>query len=396
MDIELRQHLLEILQVYKRRLRSLEKQDALLGPQSPPHVTMEIQDLNDKILEIVQQLEEHIVEKQIDKPSGEHKETFKTIIVDPMGREGYHSVAKAVESAKPGDQILIRPGVYNEHLIIDKPLEIIGSGEIDETVLQYQNISVVLIRTSFARITNLSIRQVGKLEGCSIDVIDGRVEIVACDISSQAWGCINIHNNATAVIKESYIHDSKQNGVRIFENGKGLIENCSVYGNGFANVEVEGNGALIARHNKIYNGIQGGIFIKQNSQATVDSNEIYNNGYAGVEIKSNNGVMVFRNRIYDGFQGGILIQEGGTGKIEENDIFNNGYAGIEIKSGANPDVKNNRIHGGIREGIHVHAGGRGKIEDNDIFNNLYSGIEIKTGGDPLIKKIEYLGIRKTE
>jgi hypothetical protein len=36
------------------------------------------------------------------------------------------------KAARPGDRILVRPGLYQEGLMIDKPLEIIGEGPVQE------------------------------------------------------------------------------------------------------------------------------------------------------------------------------------------------------------------------------------------------------------------------
>ena len=49
-----------------------------------------------------------------------------TCVVDPLHRGDYTTITEAIKAANPGDRILIRPGLYLEGLVIDKPLEIIG------------------------------------------------------------------------------------------------------------------------------------------------------------------------------------------------------------------------------------------------------------------------------
>src|SRR5262245_14227677 len=48
MDDE-RQHLSELVQIYQRRLRTLEKQAATLGVHTPPYVRTEIEDIETAI-----------------------------------------------------------------------------------------------------------------------------------------------------------------------------------------------------------------------------------------------------------------------------------------------------------------------------------------------------------
>ena len=42
--------------------------------------------------------------------------------------ESYGSVAAAIAAARPGDTVRVGPGTYREHLTIDKPLRLLGSG----------------------------------------------------------------------------------------------------------------------------------------------------------------------------------------------------------------------------------------------------------------------------
>ena len=43
-----------------------------------------------------------------------------------MSRGDHITIAEAIQAANPGDRILVRPGLYQEGLVLDKPLEIIG------------------------------------------------------------------------------------------------------------------------------------------------------------------------------------------------------------------------------------------------------------------------------
>ena len=71
-----------------------------------------------------------------------------TRIVDPMGRADHITISEAIREANSGDRILVRPGLYQEGLVIDKPLEIIGDGDLEDIVVQAVGANAILFKTT--------------------------------------------------------------------------------------------------------------------------------------------------------------------------------------------------------------------------------------------------------
>jgi hypothetical protein len=50
-------------------------------------------------------------------------------VVGPPGTGApFSTIGAAVDAASPGDRVIVRPGVYSEHVVVSKPIELIGSG----------------------------------------------------------------------------------------------------------------------------------------------------------------------------------------------------------------------------------------------------------------------------
>ncbi|HIK29132.1 MAG: pectinesterase family protein [Oscillatoriaceae bacterium SKW80] len=47
----------------------------------------------------------------------------KKLIVSKLGRGDYTSISEAIQNAEAHTRIFVQPGIYNENLVIDKPLE---------------------------------------------------------------------------------------------------------------------------------------------------------------------------------------------------------------------------------------------------------------------------------
>jgi hypothetical protein len=83
-----------------------------------------------------------------------------THVVDGL-RGPYRTLAEAVTTANAGDRILLRPGVYEEGLVLDKPLEVIGQGRPEEILIQAAGTNALAFRTTLGRVTNVTLRQLG-------------------------------------------------------------------------------------------------------------------------------------------------------------------------------------------------------------------------------------------
>jgi F-box protein 11 len=244
--------------------------------------------------------------------------------VDPWQRGDFTTVGAAIKAANPGDRILVRPGLYEESLVVDKPLEILGDGLVSDIEIRARGAAALQFQASIGRVTNLMLRQAGGTgKWFSVNIRQGRLDLEGCDISSQSLACVAIRNGADPRLRRNRIHDSKQGGVFVLDGGLGTLED----------------------------------------------NDITGNGYAGVEIKTGGDPTLRRNQIHDNKQSGVYVHDSGLGTLEDNDITGNGYRGVSIKTGGNPTLRANRINRNRSQAVWIREGGRGLIEDNDLTGN---------------------------
>ena len=259
-----------------------------------------------------------------------------THVVDAFpGRGDFTTVSAAIKAAKPGDRILVRPGVYDEGLVVDKPLEILGDGPVSDIEIRARGAAVLIFQASIGRVANLTLRQAGgKGKSFGVDIGQGRLDVEGCDISSESLAGVGIHDGADPRLRRNKIHGSKQSGVYVYNGGLGTLED----------------------------------------------NEITGNTLQGVEISDGGNPTVRRNQIHDNKENGVFVNDGGLGTIEDNDINGNTYAGVEIKTGGNPTVRGNRINRNGYEAVWIYDGGRGVMEDNDLTGNKEGAWDIAEDG----------------
>jgi len=311
-----------------------------------------------------------------------------TRVVDALHRGDHATLTEALSVAKPGDRILVRPGLYKEGVVIDKPVEIVGDGELGEVVIEASGKDVVLFKANMGRITNLTLRQVGGGKWFGVDIAQGRLELEGCYITSQSLACVAIHGGADPRLRRNRIHDGKQGGVVVYENGEGTLEDNDIFANTHAGVSIAIGGNPTLRRNRIHDGKAGGVFVYENGRGTLEDNDIFANTLSGVEIKTGGNPTLRRNRIHDGKSAGVHVYENGQGTLEDNDIFANALAGVFIKTGGNPTLRRNRISKNGYQAVRVYEGGAGVIEDNDLRGNARGAWDIATDCDSKVKRAQ--------
>lgn len=248
---------------------------------------------------------------------------MQTVVVDALCRGGYATITDALKAVKAGARILVRPGVYKEGIVLDKPVEIIGDGNRDEIVIKAHDTHAVLFQADSGRIANLTLRQSGGIDWYGVDIAKGRLELEDCDISSKSFACVAIHGGANLTLSRCRIHDGKAGGVFVYEKGQGTLEDSEICANAKAGVEISDGGSLTLRRCRIHDGKATGVVVWGNSQGTLEDNEIVANAYAGVSISEGVNAALRRNTISRNGWEGVWIHDKGGGFFEDNDLRGN-------------------------------------------------------------------------
>ena len=248
-----------------------------------------------------------------------------TLVVDVYpGRGDFATVGAAIEAAQPGDRILVRPGLYEEGLVVRKPLEILGDGPVSEIVIRARRADALLFQANTGRVANLTLRQAGgRGKWFGVNITQGRLDLEGCDISSQSLACIAIVAGADPRLRRNKIHGSPESGVIVYESGLGILEDNDITGNDGPGVAIKNESNPTLRRNKIHDNKDAGVFIYDKGLGTLEDNDITGNTGPGIVVQTNGRPIVRANRInHNGYQG-ISIWKAGQGVVEDNDLTNN-------------------------------------------------------------------------
>jgi parallel beta-helix repeat protein len=265
-------------------------------------------------------------------------ESTRAHVVDAYGRGDFTTVKAAIRAAEPGDQILVRPGLYEESLIMNKSLEILGDGPVSEIEIRTNDTHVLVFEARIGRVSNLTLLQMGGNDCHGVEIRQGQLRLDGCDISSRSAACVAIRDGADPVLHRNKIHDGTKSGVLIRDGGLGTLENNNITGNATSGVIIRTGANPTLRGNRIQDNKESGVFVYDRALGTLEDNDIIGNGLVGVSVKTAGKVFVRRNRIKHNGREGVWIREGGRAVVEDNDLRSNHWGAWDIASGSEADV----------------------------------------------------------
>jgi parallel beta-helix repeat protein len=305
----------------------------------------------------------------------------KSIVVSADGSGDYTSIGEALENAAPESRLVIRPGVYNESVVVDRNVEIVGDGAAENIIIASADASCLQIKTDKAVVRNLTLRGVGARYGTAffaVDISASESVLENCDISSDSLSCLAIHGvDANPTIRNCRIHGGADSGVYFFDNARGTVENCDIYRNRNVGAAITNGANPSIKNCRIYEGGSGGVVAWGNGAAgVIEDCKIFGHRLANVGISEYASPTFRRCEITASADAGVYVQQNGYGVLEECYIYANEDAEVAVSSGGNPVLRRCTIHGGRNSGIVVRDKGRGLIESCNIYENGGAGVAI--------------------
>ncbi|HEX8636172.1 MAG TPA: right-handed parallel beta-helix repeat-containing protein [Pyrinomonadaceae bacterium] len=311
----------------------------------------------------------------------------QSFVVALDGNGDFLTLTDAVRRVPAGSRLLVRPGIYNEGLVIDKTLEIVGDGTLGEIIVRATKSSCLLMRADVATIRNLTLRGQSRVGGAhddgffAVDIAHGQPLLDGCDISSDSLACVAIHNpTAAPTIRNCRIHHGVDSGVFAFDGAQGLIAACDIAENSNIGIAITGGASTSVRDCHIHDGADAGIVVWNHATSAIEGCDIYANRRANVGVSDASVAALRRCRIHDGDNTGVFIHRDGRATIEACNVYAHAEAEIAVTSGGEVRLSKCQIHDGQSHGVFVHEAGHAWLEGCDVFRNRGSGVHVDPDG----------------
>lgn len=325
----------------------------------------------------------------------------------------FDTISEAMEEAEAGDTVYVKPGTYNERIMIPKGVNLVSwAGSDGNELVDGPGIKKVLKRTKRTIIDGSDIEEAGylvsfgkdtlapmKLDGFTItnqpkyesgvpmfllEVRGSNAEVVNNIFSKNlSWGGAltsglgvgmgpPLETRARPTFRNNVFYDNCGPGIANGPNSSAIIVDNEFFDNHFP-------GASDATKDA------PGIGMREDARPTIENNICYRNG-AGIgalNLSSNESPLIIRgNLLFNNRRAGIglmaLVRPGAKTRaiIENNTSWGNLKAGIAASELSQIQASYNTIEKNMKAGIALFNVKDALIEDNQIRANSTTGIRL--------------------
>jgi hypothetical protein len=329
---------------------------------------------------------------------------------------GFLNVQAAINSAQPGDTVVLSAGYYREQITIPSAVKLRSAGDaaLGKTGLARAEATVIDVGGN--------VPAVALKEGASMD---GITVTGAGKFDQKIFEQHHAQRGENLADNHGEVGVSGSSAAIVIDGGDATVTNCIVHDNGHPGIGVIGPGHVVIQDNHVYRNMGGGIGIAngarglvsgnrcwmnlragigcRNSFPTITENHCYENVRAGIGIREGASPEVYLNKCYKNRRAGIGIRmEGSEPRIFANVCYENGMAGIGCRDRAAPIIFKNECHSNRLAGIGAMGNARPSIVDNKLYGNEAAAIGLDSceAGEALIldnrivaKKLVCIGIQ---
>ncbi|GGB51979.1 hypothetical protein GCM10011409_31980 [Lentibacillus populi] len=277
---------------------------------------------------------------------------FSMLFPKTLLAEESESIQALLEKAKPGDTIQLENRVYQEDVVINKPVVIKGAGN---TVIKGSGDgNVVTLTHDGITLENVTIKNSSSIldkDFAGIKIYSNDNKVMHIRIENSLHGIYLSENKGNKLIDNTITGDQKRNqsrrgnGIHLFHSSENVIKGNTI------DSARDGIYFSFAEHNQIkqntLTGNRYGLHYMYSDQNTFYQNEFFEN-VGGAAIMYSDDIVLKENRFHDhyGLQSfGVLLQTANNVKMIDNQINFN------------------------QKGIFMDQSNRNVLKDNQIINN---------------------------
>ncbi len=322
-------------------------------------------------------------------------------LVDAAGGGDVRTISEALETAKEGALVEVRPGTYPESLAITRSVILAGlepaADGTPSVIVAPESGACLSAAGAPVTVSAIAFRQSATADASGAACVDLRGAVVFRDnhVTAAEGPAMHVGGGADPVVTGNRLSATAAPAMLLDTGALGQYRENTISSAERPGIVVSASAPIIEANTVEATGMAGIVFDAAAAGRFAD-NTIQQAGASGIEIRGQANPEIIGNRIAASRQAGVFVFDDGRGRLEGNTISGNAFSGVVIGAGGRPSLNGNTIADNVEHGVLALTGAGGALDSNTIENNGGFGIALEKDVEVSIEANQLAGNREPQ
>ncbi|MFD4530922.1 right-handed parallel beta-helix repeat-containing protein [Kitasatospora sp. NPDC058397] len=307
-----------------------------------------------------------------------------TVSAEQRDGGGYRTIGAALEAARSGTVISVRPGRYEENLVITKMVTITAEEARGSVRISPRRGAVVQVVAEAVQLTGLVLQGQDE-ELPTVDVPRGQAALEDCEVAGNSWTAVLTRQQGALAMRGCRVVNPAGAGIVETSTGSSVIEDCVVEHLGSSAVVIGERANPVIRGCVLRDARGNGVCANGEGRGSIEDCEISATDKPGIALEENSTTRVLRTTVRDASIG-IYLSSTAQVLLEDCTVSATRGHGLVLTGGTDPVVRRCRTMRTKGHGIHVTGRSRGTFEECEVAGAEAAGIVVDESSSPSLTR----------
>ncbi|MGW3150327.1 right-handed parallel beta-helix repeat-containing protein [Streptomyces sp. NPDC001177] len=307
------------------------------------------------------------------------------LTVSPEQPEGFRTIGEALERARTGAVIRVRPGRYPENLTVRTRVTIVAEGEPGSVEICPRRGTAVVLLADAVMLTDLVLRA-GSEDLPVVDAPRGQVAMDGCTVAGSGWTAVLARQTGSLAMRHCRVTNPEGAGIVDTAPTGSVIEDCVVENLGTSAIVITEGARSTVRDCRLRDARGNGILANGEAQGTVEDCDISATDKPALALEGHCTTRVARTAVHD-VAVGVYVTSDSRPTLEDITVTATTGPGIALASGADPLMRRCRTARTKGGALAVTDRSRGTFEDCEFASSAAPAIHVTDHSTPVLNRI---------
>ncbi|MFF0415710.1 right-handed parallel beta-helix repeat-containing protein [Kitasatospora sp. NPDC004745] len=307
-----------------------------------------------------------------------------TVSAEQHDGGGYRTIGAALDAARSGTVISVRPGRYEENLVITKMVTITAEEARGSVRISPRRGAVVQVVAEAVQLTGLVLQ--GRDEELpAVDVPRGQAALDDCEVVGNSWTALFTREQGALAMRGCRVVNPAGAGIVETSTGTSVIEDCVVEHLGSSAVVIGERADPVVRNCVLRDARGNGVCANGEGRGTIEDCEISATDKPGIALEEHSSTRVLRTTVRAA-PIGVFVDSAARVLLEDCTVEDIRGHGLVLAGGTDPLVRRCRTARTKGHGIHVTGRSRGGFEGCEVLAPELAGILVDEASSPALTR----------